>query len=145
MQSKKREFPVIFAPQIVDGVIPFIQFRFIRNSLSNPLMKSVTIDKFEKIKLVLQEFKVQVDQDIVRVFLGVLRNLLDSLASYDLIRSKSTATVSVQETDKSLNPTNLALSFNPNQKTGNVFIKKLCFESMKIVLSFRTSKKKPLK
>ncbi|CAG9318027.1 unnamed protein product [Blepharisma stoltei] len=143
MIARGKQFSVIFSPlPIPEEVVPFFQLDFSRKTLSNPLTESVILDQFYNVRLCLQEFKIQLDQPVVRMSLSVLRSLMDSIAEPSMMRSNTMYIVSAVSTDKYLDPSNLSLSFIPNQKANSVFINEMNLESLHLNLTFKSSKQR---
>ncbi|CAG9319841.1 unnamed protein product [Blepharisma stoltei] len=143
MIARGKQFPVIFSPaNSSEDTIPFLQLGFSRTKLSNPLTESVILDQFFDVHFCLQEFKIQLDQPVVRMSISVIRSLLDSCSEPRMVRSNAMYIVSATDTDKYLDPFSLSLSFIPNQKANNVFIDEINLESLHLNLTFRSSKKR---
>lgn len=148
MQAKKKYFPVILGPSLEkDENVPMFQLEIDRTIYDKIVGKGVfekdVIKRFSWFEIAFQEIRVNVNQEIANMILEFSAEVVKKLVLVKPFEGFPNSVVDIKLICPGLDPSPIKLSKNITNPSNKSYIKLLHLCAVKIIISFKPSKKDP--
>jgi hypothetical protein len=147
MHDKNKLFPVIFGPssKMTDESVPMIQIEVDKTSYKHATKQdsyeNASIDRFSWVEVLIQEMKLNLNQETIGVLFELLQNIRNSLFISSKFRQFPAKSVPIREICNLIDTSDCRLNMSPVQAVTKTYFKIVRLCAIKILVSFKVSSK----